>query len=330
MQNDVAALAALPPGGGEPRLEKLVAAFAQMVAGLVTALTAELQRQLGSELEATTEFNLEAVNDPTDTRLESLELSLVAADAKEAPPWPAIFRVAEAGKEEELQATPVGTAAMRYEYATSVQPFEPITHRLVFPGTAVAGSPAVPPQGLNAVRWQHGQLLVSVLRNAELVPAVETNPLFVYQTPWSGFTNPAVPMLRNASEIELASGPGIAAGLTEALSQLLGESGEAGFQVRLLCAYERQLVAALGGGEARLTAPLPVFYVPLEELTTAQIAGFAKVADAEAAAWIQKQELVPAPGDAFVFDLAVYASGDSQRTRPLVELTNLTVRIPAT
>jgi hypothetical protein len=160
-----------------------------------------------------------------------------------------------------------------------------------------------------------------------LIPDTATNPSFVYQTPWIGFTNPAVPLLRSDAEIQVGQGPTIADGLTAALQQLIGTTGDTEFRFRVLCRYERELaVATNGGGQpGRLVAPLPVFYVPLATHHPAEIAAFAATASQQASTWIQQQEIIPGPNDRYVFDVSVFANDDTQMMRPLVEVMSVTV-----
>lgn len=56
-----------------------------------------------------------------------------------------------------------------------------------------------PPLGRDAVRRQHGECQMSVLRNAPLVPDRHTHPVFVYRTPWIGSPNSAVPLLKSTT-----------------------------------------------------------------------------------------------------------------------------------
>jgi hypothetical protein len=330
MQHDVAALAALSPGGQDPRLGQMVGSFAQMVHALATALEPALATPFGESLAETYEFKLDSTYDSTDTFLESVEVSLVSS-ATGTIPWPAVF-VESGGKEQQLSAKVIDDQARRYTYPAGVPAFTALTHRFVFPGTAIPPEDGkTAPTGRDAVQWQHGQVLVSVLRNALLIPGTATNPSFIYQTPWIGFTNPAVPLLQTGAEIPVGTGPDVTAGLTAALQQMLGDSADTLYQFRVLCRYERELAVAEtngSGGAARLVSPLPVFYVPLERQKTAYIPTFAGLAETQVSAWITQQGLVPASGDAFVFDISVYANDDTQMTRPLVELSRLTVPIP--
>ncbi len=325
MQHDVSALAALGAGVQDARLGAMVDAFAGMVKALANALTTG-DETVGETAARTHEFTLDTTYDATDTYLESVEVKRLDGPTDDIP-WPAIF-VKVDGVDTQLDAGGViGGESQRYTYPPDVKAFAPLTQRFVFPGTAIA-KPGTkpPPAGRDAVQWQQGQVLVSVLRNALLVPDTATNPSFVYQTSWIGFTNPAVPLLQTAAAIGVGTGPGIAAGLTAALQQLIGGEGDQVFKFRVLCRYERELAApANGNGADRLVAPLPVFYVPLAQHAAGDLTTFVTTADAQAAAWLTAQEIVPAAGDAYVFDISVYANDDTQMTRPLVEVSRLTV-----
>jgi|GEM_PF-4399643 len=328
MQNDLAALSALRPGESESRLGAMVGTFGSMVHAIATALAPAPRPHDWPQDGPSHEFRLRATT--SGGLLEGLEVTLVSGTSAEAP-WPAIFLVEAEGRETQLVAGGVsGGTRQAYRYPPGVPALAPITQRFVFPGTAIAAPAAVdPPLGRDAVRWQRGQVLVSVLRNAELIPTAETNPAFVYETPWVGFANPAVPMLECAEEIRVGEGTAIAAGLASALEQLLG-SGAGPLRFRLLCSYERQLVAVAADPAAnRLAAPYPVFYLPLQELQPGEIRTFAAKAETQASKWIGEQHLTPAPGDSYVFDVSVYAEDDRQLSRPLVRLARLSVPIEA-
>lgn len=324
MQHDVAALAALGAGNQDTRLGAMVGTFSGMVSNLATALASGVVA-LGDAAVQAHEFRLDTTYDATDTWLESVEVTRLDGPTDDVP-WPAIF-VDVKGVEHEVEPEGVvGDESQRYRYPDGMQAFTALTQRFVFPGSAVVAPGTEPPAGRDAVQWQQGQALVSVLRNALLVPDKATNPSFIYQTPWIGFTNPAVPLLESAAEIRVGNGPGIAAGLMSALRQLLGDQGSQVFKFRVLCRYERQLAAPQNGnGTGRLVAPLPVFYVPLAQHAVSDLTTFATTADAQAASWLKAQGLVPAAGDAYVFDISVYANDDTQMTRPLVEVSRLTV-----
>jgi hypothetical protein len=301
-----------------------------MVQALVTALDPKTRPLAGGAPVMACEFKLDPTYayDAGQALLESVEVSVVGTVPDDLP-WPAIF-VDVAGVETELTAQDAVAGSRRYDYPAGVPAFSALTHRFVFPGSAVSPPKGEPPVGRDAVLWQHGQVLVSVLRNALLVPGVATNPSFIYQTAWIGFTNPAVPLLRTDAEIVVGQGPSIEAGLAAALEQLIGTTGDTEFKFRVVCRYERQLVAAADGGgdTARLVAPLPVFYVPLATQTPLQIDAFASAAATQATAWIGQQAIVPGSGDRYVFDISVFANDDTQMARPLVELEGLAVAMP--
>ncbi|HEY6788133.1 MAG TPA: LysM peptidoglycan-binding domain-containing protein [Trebonia sp.] len=325
MQHDVAALTALGPGG-DPRLAAMVGTFASLVGELAAAL-APAAGQLAAGAEQTHQFTLDTTLAADGDHLDSLNVTLLAGPGDNVP-WPAISVLVD---DESVPLTPegvVGNQSQRYGYPAGIQAFTPITHRFVFPGSAVAaGDPdRTPPQGRDAVQWQHGQALVSVTRNALLVADKVTNPLFVYQTPLIGFVNPAVPLLQTAVPIQVGTGPGIADGVRSAMSQLLGTDSQVSYQVRMLCRYDRQLVAASGPGHpSTIVAPLPVFYVPLAQLRPSDIPVFAENAATAAQAWWQELNIQPGTGDAYVFDISVYSNDGTQMTRPLIEFSQLKV-----
>jgi hypothetical protein len=72
-------------------------------------------------------------------------------------------------------------------------------------------------------------------------------------------------------------------------------------------------------------APLPVFYVPQARLRPSDIPVFAATAATAAQDWWQGAAIQPGTGDAYVLDISVYSSDDTQMTRPLIEFSQLTV-----
>jgi hypothetical protein len=328
MQHDVAALSALVPGAVDSRLGQLVATFAQLVQGLTKALTGATEQRFAAAVEETYQFSLDTTFDATDNYLDSVNVTLLSGPPHDIP-WPAIS-VAVNGVQTPLTAQGVvGDQSQRYAYPAGVPAFTALTHQFVLPGTGVAPAGGkTPPLGRDAVHWQYGQSLVSVLRNALLVPGKPTYPTFIYQTPWIGFANPAVPLLQSAAAIQVGTGSDITSGVQSALTQLLGSDSEITYAFRVLCHYERQLAAATGGGDpAAIVSSLPVFYVPLVRRQIAGIPDFAHNAGIQAATWLQTAGIQQAPGDAYVLDISVYSNGDSQLTRPLVELSGLTIPI---
>ena len=328
MQHDVAALSALAPGATDSRLGQLVATFAGLVQGLATALTGNAQRAFADPVEQTYQFSLDSTFDATDNYLDSVNVTLLSGPPG-AIPWPAIS-VAIGGVQTPLTGQGVvGNHSQRYAYPAGVPAFTALTHQFVFPGTGVVPAGGkTPPVGRDAVQWQYGQSLVSVLRNALLVPGKPTYPTFIYQTPWIGFANPAVPLLQSTATIPVGTGPDITSGVQAALTQLLGSNTEINYAFRMLCHYERQLAVATGGGQpAAILSPLPVFYVPLVRLQVGGIPDFAHAAGRQAASWLQTTGIQHTPGDAYVLDISVYSNDDTQMTRPLVELSGLTIPI---
>jgi LysM repeat protein len=334
LRHDVAALGESGGGGADgPRLAQAAASFATLVGELAAALGAGAELGGdgdGGEAQVYT-FLLDPTYDVGDRYLKTLELALQEGSSEEAIPWPAIWVTTAGGKPLRLEAEPGSGRSRRYEYpAGKVEAFTPLTHTFAFPGSAVPADPEAGPAGRDAVAWQQGQVKVAVRRNAELVPDLPTAPEFVYQTPWISFTNPAVPLLQAEGEIDLAAGSGFEARLAAALEELL--SGEHGplagsYDVRLLCRYELPLVAPVGvEGGAPLVELLPVFYVPLWSLSAGkEVTGFAATAAAQAQSWLVEQGLTPSAGDAYLLDLSIFAAGDGELSRPLVELSGLRI-----
>ncbi|NUT91117.1 MAG: LysM peptidoglycan-binding domain-containing protein, partial [Saccharothrix sp.] len=322
MQHDVAALSALAPGVVDTRLGAMVSTFASLVSTLAAALAADTAALMAAPADETYLFSLDTTVDSTDDHLDSVNVTLLDGPTGDVP-WPAIA-VDVAGKPVPLTAEGVVAGkSQRYAYPAHVPAFASLTHHYVFPGTAVPNG--VPPVGRDAVRWQHGQCVVSVLRNVPLVAGNPTNPDFVYQTPWIGFANPAVPLLRSAAPIQVGTGPGLADGVRSALAQLLGATGSTTYRFRVLCHYERHLVTSTNGNGTALVSPLPVFYVPLVHTQPSGVDQFAETAGQQAAMWLRTTAITPGVGDAYVLDISVFSNDDTQMTRPLVELTRLTV-----
>jgi hypothetical protein len=306
----------------------MVGSFAQLVSWLSDTLKPARMFRNALKADETYEFNLDTTLNATNTCRESLQVSLLLGPSGDVP-WPAIF-VAVDGEDVALTAGGVvGDRSQRYSYPRSVPAFAPLTHRFVFPGSGVVPPKnPKPPLGRDAVRWQHGQTRVSVLRNAVLVADTPTNPSFIYQTPWIGFANPVVPLLRSTARIAVGTGPGIAAGLASALGQVLGDDQTVKYLFRVLCRYDRLLVTADGGTDAEaLVAPLPVFYVPLAAKLLADLPTFVAQAASQAANWLLAEGIEAAADDAYVFDIAVYTNDGSQMTRPLIEFSELTIPI---
>lgn len=330
MQHDLAALTALGTvlgTDGDPRLASMVGTFASLVRALAAALAPAAAGRAAAGAEQAHQFSLDTALAADGSHLDSLNMTLLDGPDGDVP-WPAIWLLVDGEPVPLIPEGVVGNQSQRYGYPAGVQAFTPLTHQFVFPGTAVpaGGQDPAPPQGRDAAQWQHGQVLVSVSRNAQLVADKTTNPSFVYQTPLIGFVNPAIPLLRTAVPIQVGTGPGIADGVQSAMSQLLGTGSQAAYQVRMLCRYDRQLVAASGPGHPdTIVAPLPVFYVPLAQLRPGDIPAFAQTAAAQAQAWWQELDIQPGSGDAYVFDISVYSSDDTQMTRPLIEFSQLTV-----
>ncbi|HJQ02937.1 MAG TPA: LysM peptidoglycan-binding domain-containing protein [Jatrophihabitans sp.] len=328
MQHDVAALSALAPGATDPRLGQLVATFAGLVDGLAKGLTSVSENRFADAVEQTYQFSLDTTFDATDNYLDSVNVTLLSGPSENIP-WPAISVAIKGVQTPLVGQGVVDNQSQRYGYPAGVPAFTALTHQFVFPGTGVVPAGGKnPPVGRDAVQWQYGQSLVSVLRNALLVPGKPTYPTFIYQTPWIGFANPAVPLLQSAAAIQVGTGPDITSGVQTALTQLLGSNADINYAFRMLCHYERRLAVATGAGEsAAIVSPLPVFYVPLARLKLGGIADFAHDAGVQAATWLSTAGIQQTPGDAFVLDISVYSNNDTQMTRPLVELTGLTIPI---
>lgn len=250
-------------------------------------------------------------------------------------PWPTIWVETGDGTSHRLTADPPdeSTGSRRYYYpAETVPAFVTLTHRYVLPGTAVPTYSQVELRGRDAVAWQSGEASAAVRRNAELVGTAATAPAFVYQTPWISFSSPAVPLLQTAAPISLTDGSGfqdrLAAGLTELLTAD-GHTLDGTYNVRLLCRYALELATPSPNGDgtgAAIVELLPVFYVPLWGLSVdGTLTAFATTAAAQVTEWLGRENLTAGKADAYVLDLSLFASGDAQMVRPLVELSGLTI-----
>jgi hypothetical protein len=108
-----------------------------------------------------------------------------------------------------------------------------------------------------------------------------------------------------------------------------GHTLDGTYNVRLLCQYALELATPSPNGDgagAAIVELLPVFYVPLWGLSVdGTLTAFATTAAAQVTEWLGRENLTAGKADAYVLDLSLFASGDAQMVRPLVELSGLTI-----
>jgi hypothetical protein len=140
---------------------------------------------------------------------------------------------------------------------------------------------------LDVVMVPDFELGTSVTRNADLVAGTDTSPLFIYRTPYTGFSSPLVPLLQIDEDFDIGSGTPrqLAGALQTFLEALLARPAAApGSQrtLRIAASYGYRLtlppttgaVTAVRGprsgitaGDSGLVPRLPIALIPAVELT---------------------------------------------------------------
>ncbi|HWF49149.1 MAG TPA: LysM peptidoglycan-binding domain-containing protein, partial [Solirubrobacteraceae bacterium] len=321
MQTDVAALAAMPPGVETDEMRALVESLATLAGDLATGLTQPSQRSVRDLAGAQVyDFRLE----PTIDRftqppvIDLFDLVVTRATEPDEVPWPTVYLSDPAHP---LRRVPQGDGVMRFFYDDGHKPpaFQSLTQHYVFPGHT---------PGRDAVAFESGQVTAAVERNADLVTTAPTSDVFIYQTPWVSFAAAAVPFLQTAASIPIGKGADLTAPLTQALTDLLtpqggNHPGVGPYMVRLLVTYERILAGA--NGSDPIVMPLPVVYVPQWSLRGDAIATLAGGVATQATTWLTASAIEEHVGDSYVIELSVFATAEESMTRPLVEMSRLTV-----
>jgi hypothetical protein len=139
-----------------------------------------------------------------------------------------------------------------------------------------------------------------------------------------------VPLVQNATRIVVGSGEDLGDPLAAALDALLSRGGkplQVEVPMRVTCRYRRRLVTPLDGTPRRSAACTRSSTSRRSRWVTTVWRRFADRAATQAASWLAAQEMDVAAEDEWLVDVAVYASGDRELARPLVELSGLTVPI---
>jgi LysM repeat protein len=345
VQVDMAQLQSVAPSGNNDFLGKVVRTFADLVDQVASALLliippacgsaagelTELRRagdQHGnaSQDESTFKYQLDVTYDYAQGAspfLSTLALKFEPNGTQTPPPWPDVY-VPPGGKVP-LEADDPADDVRVYYYPPRIPAFKPLAQQFVFPGRGSASPPLV---GNNVVNRVDGEVSVLVKRNEELVASAPTAGVFVYQTPWVTAQNPSVPYIVNASEIRI----GDAAALTTALETMLTElfkpdpsqPAPSSCTLKLRCRYAQTVTRGVSGDQA-IVSYLPVVYVPLYALDGSKpsVDAFAAQLAEQIKTWAGTMFPRELAGDAYVFDVSLFATGSASIARPLLELTNL-------
>jgi hypothetical protein len=250
-----------------------------------------------------------------------------AASANPAPLWPVLA----------VDASGTGMAALTLQSSK--------------PSQAVYAYPAGVPRdsalqyqatvaGLDAVMVPNFTLSASVVRNADLVDGVQTSPLFVYQTPYTAFPAPLIPLLQVDHDVDIGSGSidQLAAALQAFLQSLLTRSAATGnlertLKIAVSYGYEllRQPAAAgavrgarsaVAAAETRLVPLLPIALLPSVKLLIngdhqASIDTLAQELAAFIAIW-DSQTQPSHTNAALFFDISLFSANDDSSDKPLM------------
>ncbi len=319
LQETLAKLPSTPPAKA-PTIAPSAEAFARIASTLGEAFDPQRFHAAEAGVGDVAELRLQVDstrNYEQPPKLQALNLTLVESKG-ELPvplPWPSI---AVDGKE--LAADGAIGRSRRYHFGEDVPAFAPHDYEFRFPEQPPGSS-----AGFDALRWQAASAAAAVRRNADLVASAETAESFVYQTSWVRFANPAVPLIQNATPIQIGEGFDLLAPLKNVLTQMLTAeeallSGSC--QLRIQCRYAHPLLP-----DGEIVTYLPVLLAPLEAVKSDGIEALASKLAAQTSIWFRENGIVTASGDAYVVDLTFYAAADGTHAKPLVELSNLRVPV---
>jgi len=321
VQNDVAALAALPATAVSPppKLVALVGSLAtlagDLAAGLAASARAFGRATTGGQLYY---FALEPTIDHTGPTpvIDFFDLGVLPGSDAHDVPWPTVHL---GDPSQPLQRTVLPDGRRRYMYASPRPPaFSSLTQTYIFPGDA---------PGRDAVVYETGQTAVAAQRNADLVTTAATADAFLYQTPWVTFSSPAVPYLVAPDPIPAPAGADLQTAVTAALTALLSSDGlpiDGHHRIRLLCTHER-LLAGTDTDDGAVRMGQPVVYLPQRLVTLADAPTIATEIATRAATWAAT--IQPHPLDAYILDLSIFATADLAMTRPLVAIPRIVVPV---
>ena len=321
VQNDVAALAALPATAVSPppKLVALVGSLATLAGDLATGLAASARAfgraTTGGQLYY---FALEPTIDHTGPTpvIDFFDLGVLPGSDAHDVPWPTVHL---GDPSQPLQRTVLPDGRRRYMYASPRPPaLSSLTQTYIFPGDA---------PGRDAVVHETGQTAVAAQRNADLVTTAATADAFLYQTPWVTFSSPAVPYLVAPDPIPAPAGADLQTAVTAALTALLSSDGlpiDGRHRIRLLCTHER-LLAGTDTADGAVRMGQPVVYLPQRLVTLADAPTIATEIATRAATWAAT--IQPHPLDAYILDLSIFATADLAMTRPLVAIPRIVVPV---
>ena len=338
LQPDLTRLQELPLGSGDALAAQVAQTFAGLVSAVAVAMSAGSALDLVSDESSTLTLRMDTTYDYATAPITLAELTLVAepdSTALRSPaasieaaaiPWPDIYLPADGTTPARLLVAdpPVGPSRS-YRFPSGIAAFIPLSLEIVLPG--VEGQTGA--SGLDAAAVQQAGASVMVTRNEGLVENAATAGDFVYRTPWTSAQSPAIPALVCAEVIDIGPARDLTATLTTMLDDLLTPSGGVAqaATITLGCRYAQPLAAA---ADPPLVSYLPVLYLPQtvvggdSPVTVAALAG--QLSD-QIAVWAATSSPRLQPGDAYVFDVALFSAGNTALSRPLLTLSGLTAAV---
>jgi hypothetical protein len=167
-------------------------------------------------------------------------------------------------------------------------------------------------KNFNLIQTQNVLASLHVSRNAQLA-AQPANPKFIYQVPTVTFPNPAVPLFRIDTAVDLSGlvpGGSLEATLTAFFSGLLGSLTP---HIRIAAYFQFSLKETLSAMTPVMLLPKQTYAPTLCTMLATSLASWKTDQGAGAGSWI--------------FDLSIYSTvpGTADSAPPLLELTRLVV-----
>jgi LysM repeat protein len=183
---------------------------------------------------------------------------------------------------------------------------------------------------------------VSITRNADLIATAKTSELFIYQTPFTGFPSPLIPLLQFGDDFTIGSGPieQLDAALVTFFEGLLSRTSAAQgakIRVRVAASYGYEVTqgpqsaartpvrgrrSAVAAAAPALVPMVPILLVPATDLIVngdgnASIDAFAKNIGDFVTNWAKTVGLT-APNAAMFFEVSLFSSNSGSSNKPLM------------
>jgi len=271
----------------------------------------------------------------TDSPPQLTTLTVTAAEDNPSVLWP-VIEVSVNGQFEQLTMQSSSSSQAVYKYPSGVLAGAPIQQRLTF-------------DQLNVLKLQDGWAGVSITRNADLIPGVQTNQDFIYQTPITGFSAVVVPFIYGANPIDIKATDTttLAEGLGEFFQSLFAGDPASQRNIRVACNYGYQMAGANAATAGLLRAPslkasdealplvalMPVLLIPSYAFNVSTDSNWneatsfvSQLADA-VEVWNRNNNPATTNG-AFFFDISVYSTMSGSGQTPLAEATEVRYVMP--